>query len=145
MEPLNPTLVVCLLSENATLPLRGSALAAGYDLFSAADCVVPAHGKWLVPTDVAVAVPEGHYGRIAPRSSVAWKHHVDVGAGVVDGDYRGPVGVVLFNHSAQDFEIKKGDRVAQLILEKCSMLPVVQVDSLVSTARGSGGFGSTGK
>eukprot|EP00741_Cyanophora_paradoxa_P005917 tig00000949_g5735.t1 len=132
------------LSENATIPVRGSKLAAGYDLSSAYECVVPAHGKLIVLTDIAIAVPEGHYGRVAPRSGLAAKHFIDTGAGVIDADYRGNVGVVLFNHSDKPFEVKKGDRVAQLILERISTPDVVEVDDLDSTERGAGGYGSTG-
>ena len=72
------------------------------------------------------------------------KNFIDVGAGVVDYDYRGNVGVVLFNHSEQDFEIKRGDRIAQLILERISMADIQEVEELSSTDRGAGGFGSTG-
>jgi hypothetical protein len=83
----------------------------------------------------------------APRSGLAWKKHIDVGAGVVDYDYRGPVGVVLFNHGTEDFGVSRGDRVAQLILERISMAAVVEVEEggeLPETKRGQGGFGSTG-
>jgi dUTP pyrophosphatase len=93
---------------------------------------------------LAIAIPEGHYGRIAPRSGLAVKNFIDVGAGVIDMDYRGPVGVVLFNHSGDDFHIKQGDRIAQLIIEKISNPQIVEVDDLDATARGAGGFGSTG-
>ena len=111
---------------------------------SAHDVTVPAKGKALAKTDLAIAVPEGTYGRIAPRSGLAWKHFIDVGAGVVDADYRGNVGVVLYNHSDVDFEIKAGDRVAQLVLEKIATPDVVELESLDETDRGAGGFGSTG-
>ena len=96
----------------------GSALAAGYDLSASADCVVPGRGRALVKTDISMACPEGTYGRIAPRSGLAWKKFIDVGAGVVDADYRGDVGVILFNFGDEDFVVNPGDRVAQLILEK---------------------------
>nr|ADE77591.1 unknown [Picea sitchensis] len=139
-----PLLRVKRLSSKAILPSRGSALAAGYDLYSANACVVPARGKALVPTDLSIAIPEGTYARIAPRSGLAWKHAIDVGAGVIDADYRGPVGVILFNHSDQDFEIKAGDRIAQLITEKILTPQVLEVYDLDSTFRGVGGFGSTG-
>jgi dUTP pyrophosphatase len=83
--------------------------------------------------------------RTAPRSGLAWKNHIDVGAGVVDADYRGNVGVVLFNFSDSDFSVSTGDRVAQLILEKIHVgAEVVETDELPSTSRGEGGFGSTG-
>ncbi|ESQ45883.1 hypothetical protein EUTSA_v10011147mg [Eutrema salsugineum] len=132
------------LSEKAVLPTRGSSLSAGYDLSSAVDSKVPARGKALIPTDLSVAVPEGTYARIAPRSGLAWKHSIDVGAGVIDADYRGPVGVILFNYSDVDFEVKIGDRIAQLIIERIVTPEVMEVDDLDSTVRGEGGFGSTG-
>ncbi|KAK3038124.1 hypothetical protein RJ639_029578 [Escallonia herrerae] len=132
------------LSDKAVLPSRGSPLAAGYDLSSAIEVKVPARGKALVPTDLSIAVPEGTYARVAPRSGLAWKHSIDVGAGVIDADYRGPVGVILFNHSDVDFVVKAGDRIAQLIIEKISTPEVTEVDDLDETARGAGGFGSTG-
>eukprot|EP00731_Ephydatia_muelleri_P017829 Em0010g927a len=132
------------LSENSTLPTRASSLAAGYDLYSARDTVVPPEGKQLVETDIAIAVPEGCYGRVAPRSGLAWKHHIDVGAGVIDRDYRGNVGVVLFNLGKQEFHVKKGDRIAQLVLERVCTPTVEEVEELTETDRGAGGFGSTG-
>ncbi|XP_075494957.1 deoxyuridine 5'-triphosphate nucleotidohydrolase [Primulina tabacum] len=132
------------LSEKAVLPSRGSSLSAGYDLSSAADAKVPARGKAMIPTDLSIAIPEVTYARIAPRSGLTWKSSIDVGAGVIDADYRGPVGVILFNHSDVDFEVKIGDRIAQLIIEKIMTPEVVEVDDLDSTLRGSSGFGSTG-
>ena len=132
------------LSETATIPTRGSKYAAGYDLYSAKQLVVPAKGKALVPTDISIAIPENTYARIAPRSGLAWKKFIDVGAGVVDYDYRGPVGVVLFNHGDEDLIIEIGDRIAQLILERICMADVEEVEELPDTERGSGGFGSTG-
>lgn len=111
---------------------------------SAYDTVVPARGKALVKTDIQIEVPFGTYGRVAPRSGLAHKNFIDVGAGVIDQDYRGNVGVILFNHSEVDFDVKKGDRIAQLICERIVYPTLVQVDSLTDTARGAGGFGSTG-
>ncbi|XP_022768957.1 deoxyuridine 5'-triphosphate nucleotidohydrolase-like [Durio zibethinus] len=139
-----PLLRVKKLSEKALLPSRGSPLAAGYDLSSAMDTKVPARGKALVPTDLSISVPEGTYGRVAPRSGLAWKQSIDVSAGVIDADYRGPLGVILFNHSDVDFEVKVGDRIALLIIEKIMTPDVLEVEELDSTARGAGGFGSTG-
>jgi len=132
------------LSEHAILPARGTALAAGYDLSAAHDEVVAARGKALIKTDLAIVVPEGTYGRVAPRSGLAWKHFIDVGAGVIDADYRGNVGVILFNHSDKDFAVKRGDRVAQLVLERIATPEVKEVTDLEDTVRGAGGFGSTG-
>nr|XP_051179131.1 deoxyuridine 5'-triphosphate nucleotidohydrolase-like [Lolium perenne] len=139
-----PLLKVKKLSENAILPRRGSALAAGYDLSSAVEVTVPARGKALVATDLSIAIPEGTYARVAPRSGLALKHSIDVGAGVIDADYRGPVGVVLFNHSEVDFAVKPGDRIAQLIIQVIATPEVAEVEDLDATLRGEGGFGSTG-
>ena len=92
-----------------------------------------------------MAIPEGNYGRIAPRSGLAAKHSIDVGAGVIDSDYRGEVKVLLFNLSDTDFEVKPGDRIAQLIIEKYTMTEIQEVEGkLDDTVRGEGGFGSTG-
>ena len=139
-----PVLEVKKLSENAVIPTRGSPLSAGYDLSSAEDTIIKAGGKGIVKTDLSIACPEGTYARIAPRSGLAVKKFIDCGAGVVDADYRGPVGVVLFNFGDEDFVVNKGDRVAQLILEKISMADTVNVEELTDTERGVGGFGSTG-
>ncbi|XP_027094271.1 deoxyuridine 5'-triphosphate nucleotidohydrolase [Coffea arabica] len=132
------------LSDKAVLPSRASSLSAGYDLSSAAEIKVPARGKALIPTDLSIAVPEATYARVAPRSGLTWKNSIDVGAGVIDADYRGPVGVILFNHSDVDFEVKPGDRIAQLIIGKIVTPEVEEVDNLDTTVRGAGGFGSTG-
>ncbi|XP_050078590.1 deoxyuridine 5'-triphosphate nucleotidohydrolase [Anopheles maculipalpis] len=132
------------LTEHAFAPTKGSAKAAGYDLRSAYDYTVPGRGKQLVMTDIQVQVPEGCYGRVAPRSGLAVKNFIDVGAGVVDEDYRGNVGVVLFNHSEADFDVKKGDRIAQFICEKIAYPDLEELPSLNDTERGAGGFGSTG-
>uniref|UniRef100_A0A8C9IVA4 Deoxyuridine 5'-triphosphate nucleotidohydrolase n=1 Tax=Piliocolobus tephrosceles TaxID=591936 RepID=A0A8C9IVA4_9PRIM len=97
------------LSEHAMAPTRGSTRAAGYDLYSAYDYTPPPMEKALVKTDIQIALPSGCYGRVAPRSGLAAKHFIDVGAGVIDEDYRGNVGVVLFNFDKEKFEVKKGD------------------------------------
>ncbi|XP_014871000.1 deoxyuridine 5'-triphosphate nucleotidohydrolase, mitochondrial [Poecilia latipinna] len=133
------------LSEHATTPTRGSAKAAGYDLYSAYDYSIGPLNKAIVKTDIQIAVPHGCYGRVAPRSGLAAKHFIDVGAGVVDEDYRGNVGVVLFNFGKETFEVKKGDRVAQLVCEKICYPDLVEEETLDETVRGAGGFGSTGR
>ncbi|KAI5846971.1 deoxyuridine 5'-triphosphate nucleotidohydrolase [Tricharina praecox] len=139
-----PALQVKLLTPSGRAPTRGSEFAAGYDVYAARDTAVPARGKVLVDTDIAIAVPAGCYGRIAPRSGLASKNFIDTGAGVVDADYRGQVKILLFNHADTDFEIKAGDRVAQLILERIYTPDVVVVEELEESVRGAGGFGSTG-
>ncbi|ETW05114.1 hypothetical protein H310_04135 [Aphanomyces invadans] len=138
-------LFVKKLTAHAIVPCRGSNFAAGFDLSSAYECVIPAHGKGLVKTDIAIAIPPGTYARVAPRSGLSWKNHLDVGAGVIDEDYRGNVGVVMFNHANEDFHVKAGDRIAQLILERIvTHATVEEVEELSETERGEGGFGSTG-
>lgn len=140
------TLKIQLRSKDATVPTKGSAAAAGYDIYASQPCVIPAMGQGLVSTDISFTVPVGTYGRIAPRSGLAVKHGIQAGAGVIDRDYTGEIRIVLFNHSKKDFEVCKGDRVAQLILEKIvDDAEVVVVDSLEQSERGEGGFGSTGK
>lgn len=138
------TLLVKRLNEHATLPARGSPLAAGYDLSSSEDVSISKGTRRLVGTGIAFTVPYETYGRIAPRSGLAVKKGIQVGAGVIDRDYTGEVKVVLFNHGDEDFVIKKGDRIAQLIIEKIEMPEVKLVDELLVTERGEGGFGSTG-
>lgn len=138
------TLLVKKLSANAKPPVRASTHAAGYDLFAAQPATIPARGRAVVPTDIAMALPTGTYGRVAPRSGLAVKNGIDVGAGVIDEDYRGNVMVLLFNHSDTDFAINQHDRIAQLLIEKITTPPVQEVEDLDATARGSGGFGSTG-
>ncbi|KAK4153405.1 dUTPase-like protein [Chaetomidium leptoderma] len=143
-ELQHPPLLIKKLSDKARLPTRGSAFAAGYDLYAARDTTIPARGKALVDTDISMSVPAGTYGRIAPRSGLASKHFIDTGAGVIDADYRGPVKVLLFNHNETDFEVKEGDRVAQLVIERIYTPEVVEVQELEESVRGAGGFGSTG-
>ena len=143
-HPSFGVLKVQRLNNNAALPKRSTEGAAGYDLCAAHDCTIPAGGKGLVKTGLSISFPVGLYARIAPRSGLALKKFIDVGAGVVDSDYRGDVGVVLFNHGDQEFQVKMGDRIAQLILEKIDTPPVEEVQGHDSTVRGTGGFGSTG-
>ena len=132
------------LEESAIIPTRATDSDAGYDLYSTNDGVVPARGRKVVGPGIAIAIPPGHYGRVAPRSGLAVKRGIDVLAGVVDSGYRGEVGVVLQNLSDEDFPFKKGDRVAQLILEQCNTIGWVELDELEDSVRSDGGFGSTG-
>ena len=139
-----PVLRVELLNEDAKMPVKGSAKAAGFDLCSSLDKTIPARGKQVVETGIKIILPEGCYGRIAPRSGLAVNHSLDVGAGVVDEDYRGEIKVVMFNLSDSDFEVKKGMRIAQLICERIFYPSIEKVDSVDKTKRGGAGFGSTG-
>ena len=104
MQVCDDTLRFVKMTENASAPYKGSEDAAGFDLCSAYDYEVQPHGKVLALTDLQIAVPNGCYGRVAPRSGLAHKHFIDVGAGVIDRDYRGNVGVILFNHGKEVFK-----------------------------------------
>lgn len=115
--------------------------------YSAYDYIVPARGKQLIKTDIQIELPKGCYGRIAARSGLAVNNFIDVGAGVIDEDYMGSIGILLFNHSSDvNFMVKRGDRIAQLICEKIFYPIITEVNSLqrMTTARGNDGFGSTG-
>lgn len=137
-------LLVKRLIADAVMPVRSSVKAAGLDIFSAYPYVVKAGGRELIKTGLSIKVPPNTYGRLAPRSGLAWKNGIDVGAGVIDEDYRGEVGVILFNHDKKDFVVNKGDRIAQLIIEKIVYCEVSEVTELDDTQRGDNGFGSTG-
>lgn len=139
---------VSKLAPNAILPVRATPGAVGYDLFSADAYVILPGRRVVVSTGITVQLPPGTYGRIAPRSGLAVKHGLDTLAGVIDPDYTGEVKVVLQNlDSHQPFVIRPGYRIAQLILEKCEVVDVIETPTEftgLTTQRGSGGFGSTG-
>ncbi len=134
-----------LVDPHAVPPARQSEGSAGYDLTSVEDVVDLQSGdRVCVSTGLKIIVPQGCYGRIAPRSGLAVKNGIDVGAGVIDSDYRGIVKVLLYNLSKEPFSIPSGSRIAQLILEKIAT-PCVVVEKLPEgSKRGDGGFGSTG-
>lgn len=145
------TLPTKKLTSGATVPTYGSAEAAGMDLYAdfsnetgSTRLIMPGQ-RWAVPTGIAVALPPLHYGRVAPRSGLAFKKGVDVLAGVIDSDYRGEIKAILINLGGTQFVIRHGDRVAQMIITPYYTLLPEPVDELPDTERGSGGFGSTGK
>ena len=139
------SLKVKKLVSHATLPVRASQGAAGYDLHSSEGYVILPGRRAIVSTGVSIELPPGVYGRVAPRSGLAVKHGLQVGAGVIDPDYTGEVKVVLFNHDKTAFVIKPGYRVAQLVLERFETPEIEEVQNLTETERGEGGFGSTGQ
>jgi dUTP pyrophosphatase len=132
------------LDRKAVLPTRGSSFAAGLDLYSIEAVTLKPRERRLVPTGLAVAIPEGYYGRLAPRSGLATKNGVDVLAGVIDADYRGEIGCLLYNAGEETVSLPAGTKICQLIIEKIITPDAVWVESLSETSRGSGGFGSTG-
>lgn len=129
-------------------PTKGSPFSAGWDLYSSEDVTVSYGKKVCVGTGIKVSIPRGYYGRIAPRSGLAFKNGVVVLAGVIDCDYRGEIKVILTVVTEGDsINIEKGDRIAQLILTKYGdheLEEVYEERELGSTSRGEGGFGSTG-
>jgi len=142
------------LSENAIIPTRASAGAAGYDLYSTEDCILNPGERHLFKTNLSIQIPPGYYGRIAPRSGLALKQGIDVLAGVIDEDYAGDVGVILLNtaiiptsleiYPYYSLYVRKGDRIAQIIFEKYHEVEFEEVNELTETARGENGWGSTG-
>src|SRR6184192_2062110 len=138
-------LKVKLKVPNAKMPIRASIGAAGYDLFAVKDAIVEAGAQELVPTGVAIEIPEGYYGQIKPRSGLALKKRISVNAGVIDRDYRGDIGVLIVNQSKDRFYIREGDRIAQLILVRISTPETIKVETLAETKRDEKGFGSTGE
>jgi dUTP pyrophosphatase len=133
------------------LPAYQSALAAGLDLLAAVPedaPVVLAPGKYaLVPTGLSIALPPGYEAQVRPRSGLAAKHGVTVlnAPGTVDADYRGEIGVPLINHGDVPFTIRRGERIAQMVIASVVQAELVPVTTLSATTRGSGGFGSTGR
>lgn len=135
---------VTLLSNDAILPTYGSEQAAGLDLYSTANYMIYQGSRTLIPIDISIELPEGTFAHILPRSGLALKHGIHIGAGVIDSDYRGTINVLLFNLGAEPFHIKKGDRIAQMVIKKYERVVLEKSDTLSETERGSGGFGSTG-
>ena len=137
--------------EGLALPAYQSALAAGLDLLAAVPedtPVVLAPGKYaLIPTALTIALPPGHEAQVRPRSGLAAKHGVTVlnSPGTIDADYRGEIGVLLINHGEAPFSIRRGERIAQMVIAPVVQAELVPVSELSATTRGGGGFGSTGR
>jgi dUTP pyrophosphatase len=127
-------------------PAYATAGAAGADLVAAEDAAIAPGTVHAVATGIALAIPEGFEGQVRPRSGLALKHGVTVlnAPGTIDADYRGEVKVILINHGSEPFRVARGDRIAQLVVAPVSAAHFERVDALPSTARGEGGFGSTG-
>lgn len=130
------------LQPGAKLPERGTPYAAGLDLFALSDCLVTT-SPTLVETGVSMEIPPGYVGQIWSRSSMAYKNSVFREAGIIDSDYRNTIKVLLY--SQRDYQIKAGDKIAQILIMPISTLNCKVVDSLSATVRDQGGFGSTGK
>lgn len=131
------------------LPRYMTPLSAGMDLFAAleGDAVTLAPGRWqLIPTGVAIALPEGYEAQVRPRSGLALKHGLTLlnAPGTVDADYRGEIGVIMINLGDEPYAIKDGDRIAQLVVHQACRAELMEVDELPASSRGEGGFGHTG-
>ena len=135
-------------AEGLELPAYETAGSAGLDLRAAVRGAVTLEpgARMLVPTGLSVALPAGYEAQIRPRSGLALKSGITClnTPGTVDADYRGEVGVILINHGADTFEIKRGDRIAQMVIAPVTQAQLVEVDELDETTRGVGGFGSSG-
>lgn len=128
------------------IPKKQHQADAGFDLEANADIRIPV-GSWtLVPTGTRLQIPEGYVGKVCSRSGLALKHGVAVlnAPGIVDAGYQGDVGVVLINHGIEPFEVKRGDRIAQLLIEKLPETTIIGGEIQSPSDRGEGGFGSTG-
>jgi dUTP pyrophosphatase len=150
---VNPTVPITRLPHGADLPLPAyeTAQAAGMDLRAAVPHDEPLTlrpgSRFAVPTGLAFALPAGFEGQVRPRSGLAFKHGVTClnTPGTIDADYRGEVKVILINHGEEDFVIRRGERIGQLIIAPVVQAVWAEVESLDETVRGAGGFGSTGR
>lgn len=132
------------LDSRAELPTRGTPLSAGLDLFCIDELRIEPRTRVRAHTGLSVAIPEGFYGRLAPRSGLAAKQGIDVLAGVVDADYRGEIICLLYNTADEAAVLPAGSKICQLIIEKVITPTPAWAEDLEETARGAGGFGSTG-
>jgi dUTP pyrophosphatase len=132
------------LDDRAILPSRGSSSSAGLDITSIEEITLRPNERLVARTGLAVAIPEGYYGRLAPRSGLASRHGLDVLAGVVDADYRGEIGCIVYNTSTETVHLPAQTKICQLIIEKIVTPAAEWADDLSETNRGAGGFGSTG-
>lgn len=133
------------LTPEAILPSRGSKHAAGLDVYSPQAYTLPPGQRVLIPLDISIELPIGTFAHLLPRSGLALKHGIHVGAGVVDSDYRGNVSVLLMNLGEEVVHIQAGDRIAQMVVLPCLLMEVNEVHQTTVSDRGTGGFGSTGK
>lgn len=140
------TLAFKRIHLDAVLPAYAHPSDAGMDLRSVADVVIPRGGRALVPTGLVILLPPLYEAQVRPRSGLALKHGVTVlnSPGTIDAGYRGEIGVILANFGEADFAVKRGDKIAQLVIAPVTQPQVVETDVVDATDRGTGGFGSTG-
>ncbi len=138
------------LKDTAKVPTRGTAGSAGLDLCACIDesITLECGDTALIPTGIAIALPSADYGAfVFPRSGIAVKHGIGLlnSVGVIDSDYRGEIMVGVINQKRESYTIEPGERIAQMVIMPVSMMPVIEVQELSDTDRGTGGFGSTGR
>ena len=133
-----------MLDEGAIMPTRAHTYDAGLDLYAREDAYIRANNSFLFDTGVHVKIPQGCVGFIKSKSGLMVNHGI-LTDGTIDCGYTGPIKVKLFNHGGSKYEVKAGDKIAQLVIVPCVLLPLEEVDSLEKTARGDKGFGSTGR
>ena len=129
------------MSANVVTPTRAIERSVGLDFYSPEDYIIPPHSQFLIPTLIKLQIPLGYYGRLASKSSLAVLHQLHVGAGVIDPDYTGEIMVLMINAAPRVYSIKKGDPIAQLILEKVSIPILREMKELPPTIRGAQGCG----
>lgn len=146
LPPIDIQLMRLPNGEGLPVPAYATAHAAGMDVVSAEEIILNPGDRHPVATGFALAIPEGYEIQVRPRSGLALKHGITLpnAPGTIDADYRGELKVLLINHGADPFPIKRGDRIAQLIVAPVQLASFVEVDMLDDTVRGMGGFGSTG-
>ena len=143
------TEIKIVMSENCEdlMPAKAHADDAAFDLRSRVDMILPVRKSVLVPAGFSIELPVGFEAQVRPRSGLALKHDLMLtnSPGTIDAGYRGEVGVIMYNGGTEEFQIKRGDRIAQMVIAKLPEVQLVSADTLSETDRGSGGFGSTGK
>ena len=136
---------VKLLTENSKTPTRNTSTDAGLDLYSSETILIKGREWKAVSAGISISIPDGYYARIAPRSGLAYKYGIDIFAGVVDSGYRGEIKAILYNAGEKDYLVNIGDKIAQLIIEKCYIWDILIVNELDKSDREERGFGSSGK
>lgn len=133
------------LSANATIPTKAHSLDAGFDLYASRTVTIPAHDRALIPTDIAMEIPEGYYGMVVGRSGNTIRRGLVGTTGVVDAGYRGGIGIIGFNLTDSDITIYQGERAGQIILTPILVCDLQETEEMSEAERNSDGFGSTGK
>lgn len=136
-------LYVKRIEAGSKIPTRGTLNSAGFDLYSNMSTVIPPNSSKIISTGIGIQLPPGTYGRIAGRSGLSIRDRIEVGAGVIDADYRGVISVHLYNFSDSNFFVTPTMKIAQLIVEKIYVGEMYEVEELSPTERGANGFGST--